>query len=124
MTIDSPSLLGDPGAYAVSTHRAWIGRKEVKLKRRTLDCGCPNRGEVFFHLWCDRLACREHADSAHDCGEFKGESSSEKEPAPVGAIVMPRDASATVGTTRFLDETHRFTLADIERRADGETLSC
>lgn len=114
MTIDSPSLLGDPGAYAVSAHRAWIGRKEANLRRRTLDCGCPNRGEVFFHLWCDRLACREHADAPHDCGRFKGKGGIEEGAAPVGAIVMPRDASATVATTRIFDETHRFTLADWE----------
>lgn len=91
MTIDSSSLLGDPGAFAVSTHRAWIGRKEANLRRRTLDCGCPTTGEVFFHLWCDRLACREHADAEHDCGEFKGKSSSEEESVPAEAVVDGTD---------------------------------
>jgi hypothetical protein len=38
---------------------------------------------VYFHLWCDRLACREHADAPHDCGRFKGKDSIEEESASV-----------------------------------------
>jgi hypothetical protein len=78
--------LPEPSAFAVTNHREWIGRKEAALRRRQLDCDCPNRGEVFFHLWCDRLACREHADAEHDCDQFKGKSGIEEESAPVRAV--------------------------------------
>lgn len=65
----------------------WIGRKRAALKRPTLDCGCPTSGEVSYHLWCDRLACEKHAEDPHDCGEFKGKSSTESEAVPVEAVV-------------------------------------
>lgn len=99
MTIDSSSLLGDPGAYAVTNHRAWIGRKEAKLRRHLLDCGCRNLGEVFFHLWCDRLACERHADSPHDCERFKGKNGIEEEESePVAAVVEAPYVCSHCGT--------------------------
>lgn len=64
-----------------STYNAWLGRKQTTLRRPTLDCGCVNGGVVSFHLWCDRLACPEHAESPHDCGEFKGSKSGIEEEA-------------------------------------------
>lgn len=68
----------------------WIGRKKATLRRPTLDCGCANKGDVAFHLWCDRLACEKHAEDPHDCSEFKGNSSIEKEAATVeAATVLP-----------------------------------
>jgi hypothetical protein len=46
----------------------WQDLKDAKLSRDLLDCECPNDGRVVAgHLWCDRLACEEHADDAHDC---------------------------------------------------------
>jgi hypothetical protein len=53
-------------------YKDWIGRKTTTLRRRTLDCGCVNEGEVFYHLDCDRLACQKHAESPHYCGLFGG----------------------------------------------------
>lgn len=102
----------DPPSAGVSALNAWIGRKEAKLRRSKLDCGCPNvAGEVFFHLWCDRLACEKHADSPHVCGEFKGKSSIEDE--AVEPEVFPAPLGPPVATGNSSPEGRRQFVADV-----------
>jgi hypothetical protein len=70
---------------------------------------------VYFHLWCDRLACREHADAPHDCEQFKGESGSEEESAErevtADVLLGPEWARCPVVT---LAPPTSLTLADME----------
>jgi hypothetical protein len=69
-----------------SSYQAYTARKASKLSRPKLDCGCPKDGPVYAHLWCDRLACRDHADDVHDCSAFGGaKSGTEEKPEPVEA---------------------------------------
>lgn len=83
--------------YAETSYNSWTGRKATSLSRPTLDCGCPNSGEVSYHLWCDRLACPAHADDPHDCELFKGKSGSGKEAIPVEAVAdVPVHAPLTL----------------------------
>lgn len=77
-----------PGSRGAETdYLEWTARKRTGLRRKALDCGHPNPGEVFYHAWCDRLSCSEAcANGVHECGEYAGvNSSSEEESEPVEA---------------------------------------
>lgn len=75
-------------ADAVREHLDWVGRKKAALRRLTLDCGCPNTGEVSFHLWCDRLACALHADDLHDCSAFAGAKDGSEEVSELAEVAV------------------------------------
>ena len=84
-----PDAHGDHDTYR--QHLEWTARKRTGLRRRTLDCGHPNPGEVFYHAWCDRLSCSsECAEAVHDCSKYAGvKSSSEKGSGQPEAVVEP-----------------------------------
>lgn len=68
------------------SYQAYTARKASRLSRPRLDCGCPKDGPIYGHLWCDRLACRDHADDVHDCSAFGGaKSGTEKVSEPLEA---------------------------------------
>lgn len=74
-----------PNARGAETdYLEWTARKRTGLRRRFLDCGHENPGEVFYHAWCDRLSCSEAcANGVHDCSKFAGAKSGTEEEEPV-----------------------------------------
>lgn len=137
--------------YAETSYNSWTGRKATSLRRRLLDCGHPNVGEVHYHYWCDRLTCCPAcAEAEHDCGLFKGKSSSGKEAVPVEAAapltrnadrprqpftLTPADYVALYGPTSLAADVRMMTgaeVAEFDRRQQlsiecgrmGRTLDC
>jgi hypothetical protein len=107
-----------------SSYQAYTARKASRLSRPKLDCGCPKGGPVYGHLWCDRLACSDHADDVHDCSAFGGAKDGiGKAPEPVvlppGVLTDEEFLEAldgAPGVDAFLDE---LAGAIIEARADA-----
>lgn len=79
---------------AETDYLEWTARKRTGLRRKALDCGHPNPGEVFYHAWCDRLTCSEEcANGVHECGDYAGvKSGSEEESEPVDAVAAQLEA--------------------------------
>lgn len=58
----------------VQDYHRYVRTKKEKLSRPALDCGCRTYAgqSTAGHIWCNRVACMDHADDPHDCTAYGG----------------------------------------------------